>query len=149
MVCSVQSSSLNGSLTLAERYALDETSIFSPVTALASTLTDQVPKHTAVSVSHAGNTARLDFLHRIFLKHSMTPRTWDLRMQPMTSLLPCHKHGEVKMILHVINIRDYHCTTDEEFREMHSLRPSHKWDLYHLKLRFLRSFHSMLINLFI
>lgn len=91
MVCSVQSSSLNGSLTLPERHALDETSIFSPVTALAPTLSEQVPKHTAVSVSHTGNTTGLRFLHRIFLKHSTAPKTQAVRMQPLAALPPCHK----------------------------------------------------------
>lgn len=91
MVSSVQSSSLNGSLTLPERYALDETSIFSPVTALTSTLAVQIPKHTVVSVSHAGNTTELGFLHGIFLKYSTTPRTGALRMQPLTALPPCHR----------------------------------------------------------
>lgn len=88
MVSSVQSSSLNGSLTLPERYALDETSIFNPVTALASTLTEQIPKQMVVSVSRAGNTTVLDFLHRIFLKYSTTPRTGAFRMQPLTALPP-------------------------------------------------------------
>lgn len=96
MVSSVQSSSLNGSLTLPERYALDETSIFSPVTALASTLTEQIPKQMVVSVSRAGNTAVLDFLHRIFLKYSTTPRTGAFRMQPLTALPPCHRMWRAK-----------------------------------------------------
>lgn len=52
----VQSSSLNGSLTLPERYALDEISIFSPVTALTSTITDQTSKQAVVSAPQAGYT---------------------------------------------------------------------------------------------
>lgn len=88
MVSSVQSSSLNGSLTLPERYALDETSIFSPVTAIASTLTEQILKQMVVSVTQAGNTTGLDFLHRIFLKYSTTPRTGPLP--------PCHRTWRAK-----------------------------------------------------
>lgn len=84
----VQSSSLNGSLTLPERYALDEISVFGPVTALTSTLTDQIPKQTVMSVSQAGNMTALDFLHRIFLEYSTTLTTGALRTQPLTFLPP-------------------------------------------------------------
>lgn len=87
----VQSSSLNGSLTLPERYALDEISIFSPVTALTSTITDQISKQTIVSVSQAGNTTALDFLHRIFLEYSTTPTTGAPGTQSLTFLPPCHR----------------------------------------------------------
>lgn len=66
----VQSSSLNGSLTLPERYALDEISIFSPVTALTLTITDQTSKQAVLSVPQAGYTTGLDFLPRILLEYS-------------------------------------------------------------------------------
>ena len=87
----VQSSSLNGSLTLPERYALDEISIFSPVTALTSTITDQISKQAVVPVLQAGNTTALDFLHRIFLEYSTTPTTGALGTQSLTFLPPCHR----------------------------------------------------------
>lgn len=73
------------------------------------------------------------------IQHSSENRgSQDAAIDSFTTM--AHNMKRKKMILHVINIMDYHCTTGEEFREMHRLKPSHKRDLYHLKLRFLRSF---------
>lgn len=87
----VQSGSLNGSLTLPQRHALGEISVFSPATALTATITAQISKQTVVPLSQAGNTTALAFLHRIFLEYSTTAARGALSTQPLTFLPPCHR----------------------------------------------------------